>query len=212
MRTRWLRIVQQAASYGEWNATGRRPELERCSSVPRVKGMKIHLANARVDLNNAEHLEKLKRFFRAANERRMALVVHQRTRGEYTPAQGRILLEEVISQAPDVPVQLAHMASSWAVAEFFADAIAAGDPRTKNLYFDLTQVIPTEKAEQTPEFMASTAATLRKIGLSRIFYGSDMDVGKNPPPREHWHAIQKLPLTDEELRVIANNVPPYIQR
>lgn len=187
-------------------------ELERCSSVARVKGMKIHLANARVDLNNAGHLDKLKRFFRAANERRMALIVHQRTRGEYTPAQGKILLDEVISQAPDVPVQIAHMASSWAMAEFFADAIAAGDPRTKNLYFDLTQAIPIEKAELTPEFMASATATLRKIGLSRIFYGSDMDVGKNPPPREHWHAIRKLPLSDEELRVIANNVPPYIPR
>ena len=186
-------------------------ELERCSAMGRVKGMKIHLANSRVDLNNAEHLEKLRRFFRAANERHMALVVHQRTRGEYTPAQGRILLDEVLSQAPDVPVQIAHMASSWAMAEFFADAIAAGDPRTKNLYFDLTQAIPTEKAALTPEFMATTVATLRKIGLSRIFYGSDMDVGKNPPPREHWHAIRKLPLTDEELRVIANNVPPYIE-
>jgi predicted TIM-barrel fold metal-dependent hydrolase len=186
-------------------------ELERCASVPRVKGMKLHFANSRVDLGNAEHLEKLKRFFRVANEKRLALVVHQRTRGEYTAAQGQLLLD-IFSQAPDVPVQIAHMGNTWGMAEFFADAIAAGDPRTKHLYFDLTHAVPTDKAALTPAFLASTAATLRKIGLSRVFYGSDMNVGKNPPPREHWHAIRQLPLTDEELRVIANNVPPYIPR
>jgi predicted TIM-barrel fold metal-dependent hydrolase len=119
---------------------------------------------------------------------------------------------DIFSQAPDVPVQIAHMGNTWSMAEFFADAIAASDPRTKHLYFDLTHAVPTQKSELTPEFLASTAATLRKIGLSRILYGSDMNVGKNPPPREHWHAIRQLPLTDEELRVIANNVPPYIPK
>lgn len=186
-------------------------ELERCASIPRVKGMKLHFANARVDLGNAEHLEKLKRFFQVANEKRLAIIVHQRSRGEYTSAQGQILLD-IYAQAPDVPVQIAHMGNTWAMAEFFADMIAAGDPRTKHLYFDLTHAVPVEKSELTPEFLASTAATLRKIGLSRIFYGSDMNVGKNPPPREHWHAIRQLPLTDEELKVIADNVPPYIPR
>jgi hypothetical protein len=35
--------------------------------------------------------------------------------------------------------------------------------------------------------------------------------GGNPPPREHWKAVRRLPLTDAELRVIAANVPPYMR-
>lgn len=188
-------------------------ELERCAAMPSVRGMKLHLANSRVDLKKPEHVEKLRQFFKAANDRHLALVVHAKTQGGYSRAQGEIMLNQILPAAPDVPVQIAHMANSWDVAKFYADAIAAGDARTKNLYFDLTQAVPLSADDQTPEAMADMAdmaATMRRIGLRRIFYGTDMDVGGNPAPREHWKAIRKLPLTDDELRVIAENHPPYI--
>jgi hypothetical protein len=103
------------------------------------------------------------------------------------------------------------MANAWEAAAVYADAIAAHDPRTSRLYFDLAQAVPVPKQEQTPALMAEIAATLRRIGLQRIFFGSDMDVGGNPSPREHWKAIRQLPLTDDELRVVADNIPPYLR-
>jgi predicted TIM-barrel fold metal-dependent hydrolase len=186
-------------------------ELERCATLPRVRGMKIHLANSRVDLRDPQHVEQLRRFFRAANQHRLALVVHAKTQGGYGAAQGRVLLEQVLGEAPDVPVQIAHMANSWEVAKLFADAIAAGDPRTRRLLFDLAQAVPLAAEDQTPALMADIAATLRRIGLDRILFGSDMDVGGNPAPREHWKAIRKVPLSDAELRTIADNLPPYLR-
>jgi predicted TIM-barrel fold metal-dependent hydrolase len=51
-------------------------EMQRCASEPRVRGIKLHFANALVDLKNPEHLPKVKAFFRAANQSGMALVVH----------------------------------------------------------------------------------------------------------------------------------------
>jgi predicted TIM-barrel fold metal-dependent hydrolase len=186
-------------------------EVERCASLARVRGMKIHLANSRVDLRNAEHVRQLREFFAAADRHELAIVVHARTQAGLSAELAAIFLAEVVVAAPNVPVQIAHMANSWPAASFFADAIAAGDPRSRRLYFDLTQAVPIAADEQTPEFMAEAAATLRRIGLERIFYGSDMGVATNPAPREWWKAIGKLPLSDDELRVIAANEPPYLR-
>jgi predicted TIM-barrel fold metal-dependent hydrolase len=53
---------------------------------------------------------------------------------------------------------------------------------------------------------------MRKIGLDRILYGSDMPLAWNPTPREWWRrTILRLPLTDDEVRNIADNMPPYLR-
>lgn len=185
-------------------------EMERCAAIPRVKGIKIHLANIRFKFDNPEHVERLRKFFSAANARRMPIFAHFPL--PYTAETGEKMLSQIISSAPDTQIQVAHMGNSWSVAKVFANAIAAGDPRTRNLSFDLTQSIPFGANGQTPEYMSDVAATLRKIGLGRIYYGSDMDVGGNPPPRSWWKAFSKLPLTDAELQDIADNLPPYIRK
>jgi uncharacterized protein len=192
-------------------------EIARCAKLPHVKGIKTHFANARVDLRNPDHIARLRRFFRAANENRMAVVPHIRTRGEWTAALARIVLDSVLPAAPDVPIQIAHMGSAGGqpdeATKVFADAIAAKDPRTKNLCFDITQTVLTDDS-QKPDELQRIADALRRIGLERIYFGTDMTLpgpGNNPPPREHWKAVRKLPLTDAELRTIAENVPPYLR-
>ena len=186
-------------------------ELERCAAMPAVRGMKVHLANSRIDLRDAYQLGRLREFFRAANRRGLAIVMHARTQFGFGPEHAAIVLNELLPAAPDVPVQIAHMASSWEAAAFFADAIAAGDRRTRNLYFDVTQAVPIDIGAQTPARRTEMVATLRRIGLDRIFHGSDLAVGSNPSPREWWKAMRALPLTDDELRTIAGNLPPYIR-
>ena len=43
-------------------------------------------------------------------------------------------------------------------------------------------------------------------------YGTDGPVSKALSPREGWDAFRtKLPLTEEELRTIADNVAPYLR-
>ena len=180
-------------------------ELERCAGMSSVRGMKVHLRNSRVDLTNREHLEKVRAFFRAANSRRLAIIAHIRE-----PLEP--LINEILPEAPDVAIQIAHMASGWRNAKVFADAIAAGRPGTTNLYFDWTQALPITAEDRTPELMADAAATMRKIGLDRILYGSDMPLSVNPSPRDWWRkTILTLPLTDDELRDIADNLPSYLR-
>jgi len=45
----------------------------------------------------------------------------------------------------------------------YADAVAAGDPRTANLYFDLAEVALA--AGDSPETLQSIATRMRQIGL-----------------------------------------------
>jgi predicted TIM-barrel fold metal-dependent hydrolase len=190
-------------------------EIARCARLPHVKGIKTHFANAGVDLKNPEHVAKVRRFFEAANASRMPVVAHIRTRGQWGAEHARIVLERIFPAAPDIPIQIAHMGSSGgepdSATAVFADAIVAKDPRAKNLYFDITQTVLPDDS-QSKEQLARMADVFRRIGLERIFFGTDMTgPGGNPPPREHWKAVRKLPLTDAELRVLAANVPPYLR-
>jgi predicted TIM-barrel fold metal-dependent hydrolase len=189
-------------------------EVSRCSRLPQVRGMKLHFGNSGVDVKNPEHVEKLRRFFRAANDNRMALAVHLWTLDKsYGAEHSKLFLEQLLPEAPDVTIQIAHMAGGGRYAHddalaVFADAITAGDPRMKNVYFDLTTVVTDA---QPPETLALIARRLRQIGLQRILFGADTAVATRPPPILAWAtARRRLPLTDDELRVIANNVAPYM--
>ncbi len=189
-------------------------ELARCAKLPGVKGIKLHFANSGVDVKKPEHVEQLRRFFRAANEHRMALAIHLWTLDKsYGAEHSRIFLEQILPAAPDVTVQIAHLAGAGRYAHddalaVFADAITAGDARMKNVYFDLTTVVTHQTK---PETMALVVKRLRQVGLERILFGADTVLPNRPPPVLAWAAVRRLPLTDDELRVIANNIAPYLR-
>lgn len=192
-------------------------ELERCAKLPAVKGIKLHFANSGVDLKNPEHVEKVRAFFRAANTHRLAIVAHLWiTGGSYGPEHSEIFLSQVLPEAPDITVQIAHMAGAGPGYAFddavavYANAMAAGDPRTRNLYFDMASNVTEDASPSTLELVTRR---MRQLGVGRILYGSDLSVGTtNPPPASAWATMRRrLPLTDEELRTIANNVPPYLR-
>jgi len=54
----------------------------------------------------------------------------------------------------------------------------------------------------------------RRIGQlepKRVLFGSDGFGGGNLAPREAWAAWWRLPLSDDEFRVIATNIAPYMR-
>lgn len=192
-------------------------EVRRCASELRMKGLKLHFRSSRVDVLNPEHLEKVRRVFRTANELGLAIVVHTNVR-PYGREQAEVFLKELLPAAPDVVVQIAHF---WGGNEFvpaaltvFADAVAAGDQRTKNMYFDMTEIEAAAAITSNPsETMQEIARFMRQIGLKRILYGSDAAATSDAPPTSlRWARLRgKLPLTNKELRVVANNVAPYMR-
>jgi predicted TIM-barrel fold metal-dependent hydrolase len=196
-------------------------EISRCAQIPQLRfGLKLHFGNSDVDLTNADHVKTLQRVFAAANERRMAIVVHMRSsvtaKRPYGAPSARAFLNDVLSFAPDVPVQIAHLAGAGGYDDpaiddalaVFVDAIANRDPRMKNVYFDASGVTGVEKPTEKLDLVATR---IRQIGVDRVLYGSD---GALPPaytPKKAWEAFRRLALTDAEFKIIANNRAPYME-
>jgi predicted TIM-barrel fold metal-dependent hydrolase len=197
-------------------------ELERCAATSGLRyGIKLHFANSDVRLDDPTHVEQLRKIFRAANQHRMAIVVHLRANVShnrpYGAEQARVFLSQVLPEAPDVPVQIAHLAGTGPgyhdlpadqAMGVLAAAVQRRDARTRNLWFDVAGLA---SAPMTVDEMTQLVRRIRQVGVDRILYGSDAAVSGNLPPREQWAAFQKLPLTEKELTRIARNVAPYMK-
>jgi predicted TIM-barrel fold metal-dependent hydrolase len=197
-------------------------ELVRCAKDPRLRGgIKLHFGNSDVQLANPAHVEQLRRVFQAANEHNMAIVVHLRAsiskKRPYGAVQARAFLEHLLPAAPDVPVQVAHLAGTGpgyddppadSAMAVLAEAVEKRDPRTRQLWFDVTSVVDRD---MSPANAALVVRRIRQVGVDKILYGSDAAAGGNLPPRENWAAFRRLPLTKPEFERIAANVAPYLQ-
>jgi uncharacterized protein len=196
-------------------------ELTRCAKDPQLHfGLKLHFGNSDVDLDNAQHVTRVREVFQAANRNRMAIVVHMRSsvtrQRAYGVAQAQVFLDKVLPAAPDVPVQIAHLAGAGgyddpAIDEalgVFVEAIAKGDTRIAHVYFDASGV--TGLGEWADKVNV-VATRIRQLGVQRVLYGSDGAAGENLRPREAWAAFRKLPLSEQEFATIASNVAPYMR-
>ena len=190
-------------------------EIRRCAKLPGVKGMKVHFGNARIDVTNATHLHRLQEFFREANTNRMAIVAHLWIRDRsYGARHTRIFVDSILPQAPDITVQVAHLggAGSYAhdtVTQVFVEAIQSGNRYMKNVYFDLTTVVTETQSQETIDLITRR---LRELGLDRIVFGADTPAGSRAEPIMAWATIRRrLTLTDEELKLIASNLAPYLR-
>ncbi len=195
-------------------------EIARCATIANLNtGLKLHFGNSDVQLENPEHLEKVQRVFRAANEHRMAIAIHMRaniSKGRpYGEQQARIFLEQLLPLAKDIPVQVAHLAGTGpgyddppadAAMAFLAVAVARGDRRTRNLWFDVSGIATADMPAEQAERMT---LRIRQVGVDRILYGSDGALPGNSP-QEAWSNFKRLPLTPAEFAQIAKNVAPYL--
>jgi predicted TIM-barrel fold metal-dependent hydrolase len=194
-------------------------EFERCSRLPHMAGLKLHFGNSGVNLHKPEHVALVGEMFRLANARRAPIIVHMRTRSTepYGREDAQLFLDKLLPLAPDSVVQIAHLAgagpgfppSADEAMAVFADAISAGDPRTKNVVFDMATAVA---ADTPPEEAALVARRLRQVGLDRVLFGSDLNVSGNPPPLGQWNTFMaRTPLTKREFETIAGNVAPYMR-
>ncbi len=193
-------------------------EVRRCADEPSLRiGLKLHFGNSDVQLDDPEHVAKVKAVFAHANAVGMAIAVHlhgsttrQRPHGA---RQATTFLEQLLPAAPDVVVQVAHLTSAggWEnevseAMDVFGRAIRRSDPRTRRLYFDISGVGLPEWQKHA----SAVAACIRGVGLSRMLFGSD-GTADALRPIEVWEACRQLPLAVEEIVAIAANVAPYAQ-
>jgi len=195
-------------------------EIDRCAATPALRaGLKLHFANSGVDLRDSGHVRRLRRVFHAADEHRMAIVVHARTtiskQRPYGAEHARVFLETLLPAAPDVPVQIAHLAGSGGYDEdgvdaalgVFVDAIAAKDPRVAKLWFDVSGIA---LIGNWPRPAARVAERIRQLGVERVLWGADGAAGGTTPTAA-WKAFTETPLTPREIETIRSNVAPYLR-
>ena len=197
-------------------------EIRRCAAQPGLKrGIKLHLGNSDVQLDQEAHLKRLAEVFAAANREGMAIVVHMRAsirnKRPYGAPEAQAFLDKVLPAAPDVAVQVAHLGGTGPgfddppareVLATLAGAVERGHPATRNLWFDVASIAQNDT---TPEDAALLVRRLRQIGVKRVLYGTDSAQGDNLRPVDAWAAFRKLPLSEAEFAQIAANVPPYLK-
>jgi predicted TIM-barrel fold metal-dependent hydrolase len=88
--------------------TMRLPSSSVCAASGRFTGIKLHFGMSGVDLRNSDHVAKVRRVVEAANRHRMPLIVHVRAGADYGREHARVLLDRIVSAAPDVVFQIAH--------------------------------------------------------------------------------------------------------
>ena len=181
-------------------------ELERCSRNTAFTGVKLHLGTSGVDLDNPEHVAKTRRLFEAANRLRLPLLVHTAATTRWGKEQAETFLKHLVAAAPDVQVVVAHL---WGGAFYsepalavFANAVSSRNPAARNLYFEVASAQNSSEAT-----LEGIARHMRRIGLHRIYFGSDAE------PEDSWEDFRrKMPLTKDELQTFATNVAPWAQR
>ena len=196
-------------------------ELARCAKDPQLRaGLKLHFGNSAFDYTNPDYVERVRRVFQAANGYHMPIVVHMRasiSKGlPYGRDAARVFLNELAPAAPDVPIQIAHLAGAGGYSDplvdqalqVFIEAIRNHDPRARQLWFDVTSVAVPERSAEESKLIAMR---IRQLGVKRILYGSDAATGGNLPPREGWATFRQLPLSQKEFRTITNNITPYMR-
>lgn len=195
-------------------------ELGRCATSPGFgRGIKLDFAASDVQLDEPGHVERLRQVFRAANARGMAIVMDVRASRAlgrpYGAAQARVLLEQVLPYAPDVPVQVSHLAGNGPgfgdtpareALAVLAEAAARGDPRMRQVWFDVAAVV---QADLPADEARRLVRRLRQLGLDRVLYGSDPRGDSEAP--DGWEAFLRLPLEKAETARVARNVVPYLR-
>lgn len=200
-------------------------EIERGAGIEGLTGLKLHFGNSDVDLRDPDDVDRLRAVFARADELGLPIVVHLRTRSsEYGARDAEIFLERVLAAAPEVPVQVAHLAGQGGYDDAQRQAlgvlVSAMEDRpdlTENLFFDLSAVPqPPALAEgdtallrRVEEMNAVVADALREVGPDRVVYGTDWDAV--PLPLYLDEIREALPMTDEEIRDLLDDPAPYLE-
>jgi predicted TIM-barrel fold metal-dependent hydrolase len=147
------------------------------------------------------------------------ILVYLRNCGQQTYGVGvaRNFIEQVLPSAPNVVIQLAHMADGCPggydsmtdeLIQAFVQAFASGRLDRKNICFDLSGVAAAPFG--VPEKMTQLVNRIHEIGLNQILFATDwpapISVGYQKQLR------QNLGLELSELQDIFDNVAPYLKR
>lgn len=203
-------------------------EIGRLAERREFVGVKLHLGNSHVNLRDDAHLRRLRDVFARANEAGLAIVIHIGGRSaDFGRPDAEALLDVVLPAAPDVPVQLAHMAGpggfgpgTAASLQVFIEAMEAGSETARNVVFDLSGVPnprslargDTALIRRIDELNRAFIRAARSLGFDRIVFGSDYPAIPAPMYLEGIReTLTDQLLTEAEFRDLIDDAAPYLR-
>ena len=186
-------------------------ELEAWRGSKVLVGLKLHFTASAVDIHDADHRERVVAVFQTAAGQGMPIAVHIGG-GDFGSVEARIVIESVLPHAGKSIVQVAHAGGGYPfrldhhadILNLFAEYIAADDPRTRRVLFDLSYV---PAPEEGPDTVAALSEAMRRIGVERFLFGSDYNVLS---PAAQVAALTRLQLTEDEMRILRVNCAPWV--
>lgn len=198
-------------------------EYERCLKVKQLVGLKLHFPANAIDINNDEHVTKLKKVFRWCVTNNVPILVHPAGVEEsaFGLAGARRFWTELVEPHPNLKMIVAHIGASGGFGPNSA-AILNGfqELRERNekfmnaeIYFDMSGSILVSEVEgiapTSISQCAALAASMRRIGLNHFVPASDYPALS---PREIKDALlSKLPLERGELEKLLSNSAPFVR-
>jgi predicted TIM-barrel fold metal-dependent hydrolase len=199
-------------------------EIRWCGESGRFAGLKLHFANSDTDLRNREHTIKLKDVFQTAGDYGLAMIAHTWTRHpDFGAEDVRILITEVLPEAGESVVQIAHLGGPGTyskvtaeISEVFLDAIERSDSAMDNVYFDIAEVPHhpgraenEEQREAMQKANRNLFEIIAELGAERVLWGTDWIAG---PVDVYLSELEPELLSDEVWEKMRNNKAPYIEK
>lgn len=205
-------------------------EIRRCSELPQVVGLKLHLANSNIDLRNKKHVQKLSSIFQISQNLDMAIVIHLFTRNpNYGKKDASIFVNEVLPEVPNLHVQVAHLGGAGSfndttaeVMDYFQEA-STEKPNVmdEDVVFDLSATVvnpeialargDTSRAEEIEKNNMELAKMTESFNADRLIFGTDW-VAVSRKPAQYSDLFRSLPIKTSVLNEIFKNKAPYFER
>lgn len=144
----------------------------------------------------------------------LPILAHIRTSEKYDYQDANIFIEEILSEAEDIPVIVAHLggwgegydSATMNANKAFIEAFEKGK-LGNNIYFDLSVVVMSDAFKPYVKYQYEMIAqTIKDIGVDKIVFGSDYPFEE--PGRSKKLIMKYLPLDSMEIEQIFRNKPP----
>lgn len=188
-------------------------ELDRCVGTLKMRGLKLHFWNSGVNLREDSHVERIQPVFAYAALHHVPVMLHfyNGQVADFGPRDGRLLLDHVLAQYPDLPICFAHFLGAGNYADVVGDTVdtflQACDDRPQlnkdRLFMDLSAIFNRQPqgrfAGVTKQQLVRLGSQINRWGLTNILWGSDNREDYLATTRALW------PLGSDALSQVMNN-------
>lgn len=132
-------------------------EIQRCAQRLGLKGLHLNFENSDIDLRNSAQIGKLATVFEFLEALQFPVLIHTRTRAShYGSIDIKLFIDNVLSEAPTIDMQIAHLAGFGGYDEAtdramsqFTEAFKDGRLEPSHFQFDLAGVVVAPNSEQS---------------------------------------------------------------